>query len=87
MEFEWSLKKGLIEEDEKLDGKYILATNKDFGSADEVLRTYKGRDKIEKRISALKSTVRIRPLFLEKDEEIASLVFVVMLSLLIYSII
>jgi len=35
----------------------------------------------------VKSTVRIRPLFLEKDEEIAALVFVIMLSLLIYSII
>lgn len=87
VEFTWDLKRELIEEDEKLDGKYILATNKDFDSEEEALIAYKGRDKIEKRISTLKSTVRIRPLFLEKDEEIAALVFVIMLSLLVYSII
>jgi len=87
VKFTWSLKRELIEEDKKLDGKYMLATNKDFESEEETLITYKGRDKIEKRISTLKSTVRIRPLFLGKDEEIAALVFVIMLSLLIYSII
>ncbi|MDI6886866.1 MAG: hypothetical protein QMD22_11120, partial [archaeon] len=81
VEFTWGLKKELIEEDEKLDGKYMLATNKDFDNEEETLIAYKGRDKIEKRISTLKSTVRIRPLFLEKDEEIAALVFVIMLSL------
>ena len=48
---------------------------------------YKGRDKIEKQISTLKSTVRLRPTFLEKGEETAALVFVIMLYLLIYSII
>lgn len=87
IEFTWGLKKELIEEDEKLDGKYMLATNKDFDGEEETLITYKGRDKVEKRIATLKSTVRIRPVFLEKDEEIAALVFVIMLSLLIYSII
>ncbi len=87
VKIEWGLKKELIEDDEKLDGLYMLATNKDFESEEEALRTYKGRDKVEKRISTLKNTVRIRPLFLEKDEEIAALVFVIMLSLLIYSII
>lgn len=86
-ELTWGLKKEVIEEDEKLDGKYMLATNKDFDSEEKVLVTYKGRDKVEKRISTLKSTVRIRPVFLEKDEEIASLVFVIMVSLLVYTII
>lgn len=81
------MKKELIEEDEKLDGKYMLATNKDFNTEEEILIACKARDKVEKRISTLKSTVRIRPVFLEKDEEIAALVFVIMLSLLIYSII
>ena len=87
VEFTWGLKKELIDEDEKLDGKYMLATNKDFDSEEETLVTYKGRDKVEKRIATLKSTVRIRPVFQEKDEEIAALVFVIMLSLLIYTII
>lgn len=87
VEFTWSLKKELIDEDKKLDGKYMLATNKDFDSEEETLVAYKGRDKVEKRIATLKSTVRIRPVFLEKDEEIAALVFVIMLSLLIYTII
>lgn len=87
VEFAWHLKEELIAEDAKLDGKYMLGTNKDFDGEEDTLITYKGRDKVEKRISTLKSTVRIRPVFLEKDDEIAALVFVIMLSLLIYSII
>jgi transposase len=51
------------------------------------MESEKGRDKVEKRIATLKSTVRIRPVFLEKDEEIAALVFVIMFSLLIHTII
>jgi len=51
VEFTWGLKKEVIEEDEKLDGKYMLATNKDFDNEEETLIAYKGRDKIEKRIS------------------------------------
>ncbi|MFQ6052481.1 MAG: IS1634 family transposase [Candidatus Hydrothermarchaeota archaeon] len=87
LSFKWGLQYERIKEDEKLDGKYMIATNKDFDSEEVALTTYKGRNKVEQRISTLKSTLRIRPLFLEKDEMIASLVFVIMLSLLIYSII
>jgi len=83
----WGLDGKAIEEDEKLDGKYILLSSYPFKSADDMLTSYKGRDKVEKRISHFKGPLRIRPLFLEGDERIASLVFVVMLSLLIYSII
>ena len=69
LSFKWGLKEDLIREDEKLDGIYLIATNKDFDGEEDALTTYKGRN-----------------LFLEKDELIASLVFVIMLSLLIYSI-
>ncbi len=48
---EGSRTKKVLEEDEKLDGKYMLATNKDFDNEEETLIAYKGRDKIEKRIS------------------------------------
>jgi len=87
LKLNWSLDEKAIEEDEKLDGKYILLSSYCFKSADDMLTSYKGRDKVEKRISHFKGPLRIRPLFLESDERIASLVFVVMLSLLIYSII
>ena len=87
LKLDWGLNEKAIEEDKKLDGKYILATSYSFKSADDMLISYKKRDKVEKRISHFKGPLRIRPLFLEGDERIASLVFVVMLSLLIYSII
>ena len=49
--------------------------------------SYKERNRVIQRISNLKGTSRVRPLFLEREERIASLVFVVVLSLLVFSII
>lgn len=89
---ELSLSYALIEEaiadEAKLDGKYIIVTDKsrDEMPMDEVLETYKSRNVVEVRIRNFKSTLRVRPLFLQSDERIASLVFVNVLALMVYSI-
>jgi len=67
------------------DGRYLLVTNRPL-SADEMLSHFKGQDKIEKHIHAIKGPIRIRPMFLHNQERIESLVFICMLSLLVYSI-
>jgi transposase len=71
---------------EAMDGRYLLGTN-DFGlSALEMLTRFKKQEVVERRIKVVKGPVRIRPLFLHKQERIEGLVFVAMLALLVYTI-
>lgn len=69
-----------------LEGRYILATNADHLSADDMLRIYKGQDKVEKTYRTTKGPLRVRPVFLRTDERIEGLVLFTMLALLVRSI-
>jgi transposase len=75
-----------IREDQKLDGKYIMITNLKDKTAPELLRLYKDQSFIEWRIRTLKKHLKVRPLFLHKEERIKGLVFITMLALMIYSL-
>ena len=69
-----------------LEGKYVLATNAPHPSADDVLRIYKGQDKVEKANRTVKGPLLVRPVFLRTDERIEGLVLFTMLALLVHSI-
>lgn len=77
-----------LSQNEALDGKYLLATNRGEQLSDEdILRNYKNQDTIEKRFSLVKGPIKVRPVFLEKPERIESLVLLCMIALLIYALI
>lgn len=67
------------------DGRYLLVTNRPL-SAEEMVRQFKAQDQIEKRNRTLKGPIRIRPIFLHKQERIEALIFICMLALLAFSI-
>ena len=69
-----------------LEGKYVLATNAEHLPADDILRIYKGQDKVEKANRTVKGPLRVRPVFLRTDERIEGLVLFTMLALLARSI-
>lgn len=81
-----SFNTSLIKEDEKLYGKYIIATNRKELILELMISIYKTRDISEKDFSTIKGPLKIRPMFLHKDERIESIVFLSMCALLIYSI-
>jgi len=56
-------------------------------SADDILRTYKGQDKVEKANRTVKGLLRVRPVFLRTDERIEGLVLFTTLALLVRSIV
>jgi transposase len=68
------------------DGRYLLGTNDSALSALEMLTRFKRQEVVERRIKVIKGPVRIRPMFLHKDEHIEGLIFVAMLALLAYTI-
>ena len=69
-----------------MDGRYLLGTNDFDLSALEILARFKKQEVVERRIKVVKGPVRIRPMFLHKQERIEGLVFVAMLALLVYTI-
>ncbi len=72
----------------ELDGIYALATN--LGGevdATQILRLYKDQSQVERRHRDLKGTLRVRPIFLHKDERIAALVSIVGLAALVFGLI
>ena len=69
-----------------LDGKFLLVTNDRTLSEAEMVARYGEKDKAEKAFRTLKSPIRMRPVFLHKDERIEALMFINMLALLTYSI-
>jgi hypothetical protein len=69
-----------------MDGRYLLGTNDSDLSALEMLTRFKKQEVVERRIMVVKGPVRLRPMFLHKQERIEGLVFVAMLALLVYTI-
>lgn len=69
-----------------LEGKYVLATSAEHLTADDILRIFKGQDKVEKAYRVVKGPLRVRPIFLRTDQRIEGLVLFTMLALLMRSI-
>jgi len=69
-----------------MDGRYLLGTNDFDLTALEMLTRFKKQEVVERRIKVVKGPVRIRPMFLHKQERIEGLVFIAMLALLVYTI-
>jgi transposase len=71
---------------EALDGRYLLGTNDFDLSALDMLTRFKKQEVVERRFKVVKGPIRVRPMFLHKQERIEGLVFVAMLALLVYTI-
>src|SRR5207249_3501348 len=72
----WQRREEQIAEAARADGVYALATNladRRLG-ANAILHRYKGQQIVERRHRDLKQTLRVRPIFLHKDERIHALV-------------
>jgi transposase len=81
----WEIDVQALREAIVLDGKFILVTNDRRISGAQMMARYGEKDKVEKGFRTVKGPIRLRPIFLHKEERIAGLVFVNMLALLVYS--
>jgi transposase len=69
-----------------LDGRYALGTNALELTAAEMLERFKRQEIVERRFRAVKGPIHVRPLYLQTEERIESLVLLVMVALLVFSI-
>jgi len=82
----WWVDQEALREMCRLKGRYLLATDHPDLSAVKMLETYKDKDKVEKRFRVAKGVLRVRPIYLHKDERIAAMLMVNMIALLVYSL-
>lgn len=85
----WHRDTEAIAEAARADGVYALATNlpdRRLG-AGAILTRYKGQQVVERRHRDLKQTLRVRPIFLHKDERIHALVSIIGIALLVFGLI
>jgi len=86
VEMQWGVDRKALHEMCRLKGRYLLVTDHPDLSAVEMLETYKDKDKVEKSFRVAKGVLRVRPIYLHKDERIAAMLLVNMIALLIYSL-
>jgi len=75
-----------VQEEEALDGKYLLSTSDDTLSTEDVALGYKQLMEVERAFRTLKTTLELRPLYHRKDERIQAHVLLCCLSLLLVRI-
>ena len=85
----WKQDPLILKQEDRLLGKYVLATSLDAKTddTDAVLSAYKSRHRVEDRFRSIKSTLKIRPVFLQNDDRIRSLVLVTIIALIVYALI
>ncbi len=82
-------KKEAIEEKALLDGIFLMVTNQDAENwpVSRMLSVYKQQFKVERNFSVLKGPLAVSPMLLEKSEKICSMMFVMTLTLQLYTLI
>lgn len=86
---EYHINDDFVNEDSFFDGIYALATNLEEKGYDKnkILIKYKGQHRVESRFRNLKSELKVSPVFLHSEKRIESLLFIIFLSLMVYSLI
>lgn len=75
-----------IQEEESLDGKYLLSSSDDTLSPEDIALGYKQLLEVERAFRTLKTTLELRPLYHRKEERIRAHVLLCYLSLLLVRI-
>jgi transposase len=83
----WSVDESAFAELGKLDGRYIVIADVDDLAPDEIFALFKRQNVIEQRFRAVKSDLKVQPLWLHKEVRIRALLLVFVLALLVYTLI
>jgi transposase len=86
VKMQWWVNREVLHEMCRLKGRYLLVTDHPDLSTVEMLATYKDKDQVEKCFRVAKGVLRVRPIYLHKDERIAAMLLVNMIALLVYSL-
>jgi hypothetical protein len=84
----WGFDTGALERWQHLEGVYVLKTDlpERTHPLAEVLRTYKGQSRVERRFHHLKGPLAVAPMFLKNPERIAGLLCVLAWALMVLAL-
>jgi transposase len=84
----WEIDAAALGRCQHLEGVYVLKTNLPERSCPlaEVLRTYKGQSRVERRFHHLKGPLAVAPMFLKNPERIAGLMCVLVWALMVLAL-
>src|SRR4051812_13578430 len=84
----WQFDAGALERWQHLEGVYVLKTNLPGRTHPlaEVLRTYKGQSRVERRFHHLKGPLAVAPMFLKNPERIAGLLCILVWALMVLAL-
>jgi hypothetical protein len=68
------------------DGRYLLATNDWTLTPGRMFELYRAKDGVEKCFRVSKQVLRVRPIYVHRDERIEALLLINMLALLVYNL-
>ena len=84
--FSYSLVKKVLQEEEKLDGIFIIKSTAYDLSAEELIRQYKNLTGVERAFKEIKDFLRLRPIRHHQDDRVRAHVFICVLSYLLEKI-
>jgi len=76
-----------ITKDALYDGVYVLRTNKEDLTSEEIVNAYKQLNRVEMAFRCLKDTLEIRPVYHYKEERVKAHVYICVISYLIHTVI
>jgi transposase len=84
----WQIDEAALAQQKELEGVFVLKTNlaKKKHPLAEVLATYRGQSKVEKRFHDFKGPLAVTPMFLENPKRIAGLLIVLMWALTVMTL-
>jgi transposase len=84
--FRFSIAEDKLEKEKLYEGKYLLSTNADSLSPQDIIREYKNLWEVESCFRSIKDIIKIRPIFHQTPQRIKAHVFIASLAYLIEKI-
>lgn len=82
---EYAINKEKLKSDEKLDGTFLIQTNKSTYSEEKLLEIYKNLSKVENAFKIIKNNLDIRPMYHWKTSRVKGHIYMCVLSYFIYN--
>jgi len=79
-ELKYELKTKRIKEDERVDGTFLIRTNKEQYSNEKLLEIYKNLSKVENAFKIIKNDLDIRPMYHRKESRIKGHVYICVIA-------
>jgi transposase len=86
VDLRWQVDTYALWQAQQRDGRYLLVTNDWSLSHQQMFQLYRAKDGVEKRFHVCKSDLQVSPLYLHQDQRLASMLWLNMLALLVYSL-